>query len=144
MNQDAAITLVIVAIVFAYLSVKAVLRARVREAEIRERIALIERGLVPPPEVDPPGFDRAMGRLQLQRPGGPARHRRAGVTLIGVGLGLMVLIGFTSGEPGTAIGVGGFLVVLGFAFFVNSLLEPERPESPAPAAPPDPSIDPES
>lgn len=33
-------------------------KARVREAEIRERIAMIERGLVPPPEVDPHGFDQ--------------------------------------------------------------------------------------
>jgi hypothetical protein len=42
---------------------KTMAAARVRELEIRERIALIERGLVPPPEVDPSGFDRAMARF---------------------------------------------------------------------------------
>jgi hypothetical protein len=53
------------------------------------------------------------------------RHRRAGITLMGVGFGLMVLIGFAgAGEDlGSAIGVGGFLVVLGAAFFINSLFE---------------------
>ena len=33
-------------------------RMRLRELRIRERIAMIEKGLVPPPEVDPAGFDR--------------------------------------------------------------------------------------
>src|SRR5262252_5095178 len=112
---------------FAYVIVKAVLRARVRELEIRERIALIERGLVPPPEVDPRGFDRAMDRVErlreYRRGSGAGRHRRAGVTLMGVGFGLMVLIYFTSNESSVAIGVGGFLVVMGLAFFINSLME---------------------
>ena len=36
-------------------------RARIREFEIRERIAMIEKGLVPPPEKDPDGFDRVLG-----------------------------------------------------------------------------------
>ena len=39
---------------------------RMRELRIRERIAMIEKGLVPPPEVDPAGFDRAMGRYDRQ------------------------------------------------------------------------------
>ena len=43
---------------FAYIIVLTLSRARVRELEVRERIAMIERGLVPPPEVDPRGFDR--------------------------------------------------------------------------------------
>src|SRR5262245_26610565 len=90
---------------------------------------MIERGLVPAPEVDPRGFERAMGRLErherLERRmyAGGARHRRAGVTLVGVGFGLMVLIAFTSGEESVAIGVGGFLVVIGLAVFVNSFID---------------------
>ena len=112
----------IVAIIgsFATAIIATLSRARVRELEIRERIAMIEKGLVPPPEVDPRGFDRAMGRYDLYRERAPRRHRSAGVTLIGVGFGLMILIGFTSGEPSVAIGVGGFLVVMGLAFFINS------------------------
>jgi uncharacterized protein DUF6249 len=110
--------------VFVYVIVKTLVRARVRELEIRERIAMIERGLVPPPEVDPRGFDRAMSRMERRDyRSGAGRHRRAGVTLMGVGFGLMVLIAFTSDETSVAIGVGGFLVVIGIAFFINSLME---------------------
>ena len=137
---------------FVYVIIKTLAHARVRELEIRERIAMIERGLVPAPEVDPRGFDRAMGRLErhdhYSRYTGGGRHRRAGVTLIGVGFGLMVLIAFTSGEESVAIGVGGFLVVVGLAFFVNSFIDnashipATEPRSwaapPAPSSPPEP------
>ena len=53
----------------------------------------------------------------------PGRHRRAGVTLMGIGFGLMVLIGFAGESPSSAVGVGGFVVILGLAFFINSLFE---------------------
>src|SRR5229473_385149 len=109
---------------FAFLIVLILSKSRTRELEIRERIAMIERGLVPPPEVDPRGFDRAMNRMDRREyRTGSTRHRRAGVTLMGVGFGLMVLIAFTAHEPSVAIGVGGFLVVMGIAFFINSLME---------------------
>ena len=63
---------------------------------------------------------------------------------MGVGFGLMLMIGFAGEEPSKAIGVGGFLVILGLAFFINSLfdnrvsrrcLRPDRlaPEFHAPA-----------
>jgi hypothetical protein len=122
------ITAIIGGILVAIVSV--VSRARVRELEIKERIAMIERGLVPAPEVDPRGFDRVMGRLERHDAhagyGGGAyggRHRRAGVTLIGVGFGLMLLITFAGESPSSALGVGGFLVVMGVAFFVNGLID---------------------
>ena len=109
---------------FVFVIVKTLVSARVRELEIRERIAMIERGLVPAPEVDPRGFDRAMNRFERRElRHGSGRHRRAGVTLMGVGFGLMVLIAFTAGEPSVAVGVGGFLVVIGIAFFINSLID---------------------
>ena len=109
---------------FVFVIVKTLVRARVRELEIRERIAMIERGLVPAPEVDPRGFDRAMNRFERREyRRGSGRHRRAGVTLMGVGFGLMVLIAFTSNEVSVAIGVGGFLVMIGIAFFINSLID---------------------
>jgi len=139
----------IVAIIgaFTYAVVQTLARARVRELEVRERIAMIERGLVPPPEVDPRGFDRAMDRYERYRERSPGRHRRAGVTLMGVGFGLMVLIAFTSGEESVAIGVGGFLVLIGVAFFINSLIDAPSdslaqppwtppPPPPAPVEPP--------
>ena len=111
---------------FIYAIIHAVVRARVRELEIRERIAMIERGLMPPPEVDPRGFDRAMHRLERHEfRSGATRHRRAGVTLMGVGFGLMVLLAFTA-DSRSAVGVGGFLAVIGFAFFINSLIDNQR------------------
>ena len=138
------IPIVSILAVFAFLVVRTLTRARVRELEIRERIAMIERGLVPAPEVDPRGFDRAMTRLERREfRSGSGRHRRAGVTLMGVGFGLMVLIGFTANEASVAIGVGGFLVVIGIAFFINSLIDGGGSESfgtssGTPAAPADP------
>jgi len=129
----------IVAIIgaFAAAIVATLAKARVREAEIRERIAMIERGLVPPPEVDPKGFDtamRTMDRLERLRGQGGGRHRRAGIILMGIGFGLMVLISFAGGAPEEGIGVGGFLVIVGIAFFLNSLFE--RAPEPPPATPP--------
>src|SRR5580765_4077112 len=129
----------IIAIVgaFATAIVVTLSRARVRELEIRERIAMIEKGLVPPPEVDPRGFDTAMDRydrirlLRAANRRSPRRHRSAGVTLMGVGFGLMVLIAFAGESPSSAVGVGGFLVVIGLAFFLNSLFDRNDPQMPA-------------
>jgi hypothetical protein len=119
-------------------------KSRLRELEIRERIAMIERGMVPAPEADPRGFDRAITRLeqvqrvQQLRGDASARHRRAGVTLMGIGFGLIVLISFAGESPSTALGVGGFLVVMGLAFFINALFD-RRVESTLPAPAPGPS-----
>jgi uncharacterized BrkB/YihY/UPF0761 family membrane protein len=90
--------------VFTYSIVRSLAIARIRELEVRERIAMIERGLVPPPEKDPQGFDRAMNRYDrlrdrdddadwYPRRRASARYRTAGVTLMGVGFGLMLMIG---------------------------------------------------
>jgi hypothetical protein len=111
--------------------VSTVMKARIRELEIRERIAMIERGLVPPPEVDPRGFERAMDRAERRQwSAGAGRHRRLGITLLGVGFGLMMLIGVAGDSPQQGVGVGGFLVILGLAFFINSLFELRQEASP--------------
>ena len=134
----------LVAIVGAFASsiVATLAKARVRELEIRQRIAMIEKGLVPPPEVDPSGFDRAMGRYDAVAGGwsgrtesrSSGRHRRAGITLVGVGVGLMLLIGLAGGLPQEGLGVGGFVAIIGLAFFINSLFEaPHRPDGSAAA-----------
>ena len=127
---------------FAFVIVLTLSKARVRELEVRERIAMIERGLVPPPEVDPRGFDRAMHRYERYRYRSPGRHRRAGVTLMGVGFGLVMLIGVAGGSMNEGIGVGGFFVIMGLAFFINSLFDhptdeyPSLPSRPATGASP--------
>jgi hypothetical protein len=106
-----------------YMIVKTKEMARIRELEIRERLAMIERGLVPPPEKDPRGFEEAMHVVDRARHRAPERHRSAGITLMGVGFGLMFMIGMAGGEALRGIGIGGFLVLLGLAFFINSQLE---------------------
>jgi hypothetical protein len=134
--------------------VNSINRSRVRELEIRERIAMIERGLMPAPETDPKGFERAereWRRAQLIREhrgweddgiddyyAGSVtdRHRRAGMIIIGVGAGLIFLLA-------PSYRVGAFLMVLGFAFLISSFFEaPRRPRPPRrqpPVNSPDPS-----
>jgi hypothetical protein len=135
---------------FAYVIVLTMSKARVRELEVRERIAMIERGLVPPPEVDPRGFDHAMYRYERGRYRSPGRHRRAGITLMGVGFGLVMLIGVAGDSMNAGIGVGGFFVIIGLAFFINSLFDhpqddyppmPPRPPAPGPITPEPPRHD---
>lgn len=122
------IPIVMIVAFWAYMVVHSLAKTRVRELEIRERIAMIEKGLVPPPEVDPRGFDRAMAHYE-RRAGAPYRHRRAGITLVGVGLGLVVMIAFAGEAPQKAVGIGGFIVLLGLAFVVNSVLEQRQSDA---------------
>jgi hypothetical protein len=130
--------------------VATIARTQVRALEIRERIAMIERGLVPPPEVDPGGFDREMNRYDRRarrryERHGSFRHRRVGIILMGVGFGLMMLIAVSGDSLRDGLGVGGFFVVLGLTFFITALFEPvsasdagspPAPKSQSPAADP--------
>ena len=113
-------------------------KARVRELEIRERIAMIERGLVPPPEADPAGFERRMHAVdRMQRGHLAPRFRAAGITIMSVGFGLMMLLAFV-GAPQEGMGVGGFLVIMGVGFLVNSFFStPRELMPPSPPGRPD-------
>src|SRR3954464_12756232 len=122
----------IVAIVggLVFAAIKEVSQARVRDLEVRERIAMIERGMVPPPETDPNGFERqmyAVDRMQHTHTG--PRFRTAGIVVISVGFGLMLLIS-SSGATSAGVGVGGFLVILGCGLLVNSFFSSARPSAP--------------
>ena len=96
-------------------------RRRIREMEHRERLAMIDRGLVPPPELDPAGFERHAGAPRIESPTA-VRSRSAGVIMMGLGLGMMVLLTFAAESPEIGVGVGGAFAVLGAAFFVNAAL----------------------
>jgi hypothetical protein len=99
-------------------------KAKLKELAYRERIAMIEKGLVPPPESDPARFDRVLGNLVA--PTDPAiaaaRHRAAGTITIGAGLAVMMLLYFVTGEERLAFGVGGATILLGLAFIVTSIV----------------------
>jgi hypothetical protein len=70
-------------------------QAKMQEMRHRERVAMIERGLMPPPERDPATF-HAMSRHY--RP--PTRFLSFGIALVAIGFGLMLVIAFAGGAPG--------------------------------------------
>jgi hypothetical protein len=96
-------------------------RQKMRELVMRERIAMIEKGLAPPPEVDPARFETMM-QPSAKRDPRSARYRSAGILVIGFGAALFVMLTFAAGIPSIAFGVGGGLVVLGIAIFMNGVL----------------------
>jgi hypothetical protein len=91
------------------------LRARARQMAHQERLVMIERGMVPPPE---PVRDIPAA----------ARWVRSGVIMTFLGLGLALMIGFSSDGNAVrqAIGVGGMLVLLGLGFFLIGYIETRR------------------
>lgn len=95
-------------------------RRAVREMEHRERLAMIQRGLIPSPETDPLGFEAAT-TLRAPDARRAERWRTGGITLVGLGLALIVLLTFAAGEPGVAFGVGGAFTALGGAAIVNGV-----------------------
>jgi len=126
-------------------AINSISRGRVRELEIRERIAMIERGMVPPPETDPHGFERQMHVVeQVQHRYAGSRFRSGGIIVMAVGFGLMLLIA-SSGPVREGVGVGGFLVILGLGLLVNSFFSsaphpaPPRPPNSGPGGPNGPS-----
>jgi hypothetical protein len=103
----------------AWLAVRG--RQRLRELAFQERIAMIERGLVPSPETDPAGFE---AMLAPRPPSVKAiRYRTAGIILTGFGLAFTVLLFFVVPEiRGIALGVGGSFTVMGLTVLGNGLL----------------------
>jgi len=126
-------------------------RQKVRELEHRERLAMIERGVVPSPETNPAAFEAAAGFSELDKAEATRqqRYRTAGVMLIGFGLGLMFVIGAAAGAPGVGLGIGGAWISLGAASLLNYWLMSRRREndhrshwSPPPARRPEPPSNP--
>jgi len=97
-------------------------RRQIREMEHRERLAMIERGLLPAPELDPAGFERKLTGLRPAVTPGGLRARTSGVIMISLGLAFMFLLSFAAGAPGVGVGIGGAFALVGAGFFVNSLL----------------------
>lgn len=116
---DTAIALMFIAAMFSgvfliFMAMRQ--RSEALERQHRERMAMIERGQVPPAE--------------------PVRRGRAsslamslGIIIIGVGLALMTIIGIAAETPTVGIGIGGAIVIIGIAFIVRSVVV--RPEDPS-------------
>jgi hypothetical protein len=97
-------------------------RAKALELVHRERLAMIERGMVPPPIAGPLGEP-----LMLHdRPAPHGRLLSIGVVTIAFGLALGMIIGFAGNTPNVAVGIGGAIVFIGLAFVVNGLLPTTR------------------
>jgi hypothetical protein len=93
------------------------LRQRSQQLELqhRERMAMIERGIVPSPEGPPSGGHRPVAA-------GVPRSMSLGIVIVAAGLGLMTLIGVAFGESEAGVGVGGAIAIIGTAFIVKSLV----------------------
>ena len=128
----ALVLLIVVLGGFGLIAYSFMSRQRMRELAVRERIAMIERGLVPPPEVDPAQFDRAVAGARRPANGFTVntsriatkaqRYRSAGIVLMGLGFGLLMLIGFAANAVDVGFGVGGGIAALGAASFFNGML----------------------
>ena len=98
---------------------------RAREHMHRERMAMIERGLVPGAEADPEKFERMMDwhpSRSLDRSG---HSRRKGLLLMGIGAGLAAMF-YIQGDTRT-VGIGALVFLMGVAFFVNAMFEARSP-----------------
>lgn len=110
-----------------------------REMEHRERLAMIQRGLIPSPEADPMGFEASTAApYDMRRSARSERWRSAGMISVGFGLAIMMLLTFTAGEPGVGIGVGGAFAVLGATLLMHGshlrVTESYRPRYPVQGA----------
>src|SRR3954465_15025183 len=103
MSENGIVLFLLVSIVAGVVMMTAAMnnRRKIREMEHRERLAMIERGVVPSPEANPAAFEAAAGFV-VEGPKDSVdpghRYRTAGVLLIGVGLGLVFLIGVGAGK----------------------------------------------
>lgn len=106
------------------------LAGQARDRLHRERLAMIERGLVPPPESDPGQFERMMDWNPRRGTETRLEHsRRVGLILVAVGIGNGLMMYFINHDSGRAIGVGAVLVLIGVAFLVNAMFEARAKQS---------------
>ena len=119
-------------VVLVYLALRQ--RSEFLERQHRERMALIERGQVPPPV--PPG---------IRSQAASSRSMSLGIIVVGLGLGLMTLISIAAETPEIGVGIGGAIVILGASFIVRSLIvksgSPSQNSPLVPLPPPPPYDD---
>lgn len=117
---------------------------RRREFEHRERLAMIEKGIAPsppPPEGDQLRRDPTLGGVlpttsDVVGSEAGVRLRRGGFIVMAIGLGLGFMIWMTSHEGHDALGLGGFLMILGAAIFLSSYFDRRQDAPGSTTAPP--------
>ncbi len=111
-------------------------RAQSLEMAHRERMAMIEKGIVPSPETNPGHAAWAAGatssagvqRMLYDRPTySSQRSLTLGIVIVAIGVGFMILIGIAARTPDVAIGIGGAIVVVGVAFIVIAQVKRAAP-----------------
>lgn len=158
MNSELVLILVIavIAIVAGVIIIVMGLRQRSMHLELmhRERMAMIERGMAPPPEMV--AADRVLPQQSSEMYGSvrsvaSRAQLTFGIVLIGAGLAFMTVIGIAADSPAVALGLGGAIVIFGMALIVISQVNrqyhpnvtatnirvPRPPSPPPPPAPPD-------
>ena len=116
-------------------------RGRVRELAHRERLAMIEKGLIPSAELYAGGPELLPGHAGM--PGAPAfsrtasRFRSAGIMLVGLGVAVACVISLAANESQIGVGVGGAIAAIGAAMIVNGVLGARETQlTPAPRGEP--------
>ena len=107
-------------------------KARLREMQHRERLAMIEKGLVPPPE---PRWEEMDYQIRS------ARRRSSGIFVLLLGIGLAVTLGAGLGQGVRGYSIGGFVAFIGLAQLIVGMVEQRsrhnatmlRPDSQPPA-----------
>jgi hypothetical protein len=94
------------------------LRQRSQQLEMRhkERMAMIERGILPVAE------SLAESGPMIRGGSGSSRFMTLGVVIVAIGLGLATVVSVAGGAPEAGLGVGGGIAIIGAAFIVNSML----------------------
>lgn len=108
------------------------LRQRSQQLEMhhRERMAMIEKGMIPLNDPE------ALHVRRITPGGASSRSLSVGIIIVGLGLALMTIISIAGDSPEAGVGVGGAIAIVGGAFIVRSLVvRPEIPIEPS-ARPP--------
>lgn len=132
MQAEALFATVFVIVVFSGVFIVVMgLRQRSQQLEMqhKERMAMIERGLVPGPE---DAFSHGGGRTGAGRQGVSPRAMSLGIVVVAIGLALMSIISIAGETPEVGVGVGGAIAIIGAAFIVSSLVGRSQPPLPPP------------
>ena len=95
--------------------------SRLRELKERQVLAMIEKGLTPPPEMVPLNIDGVV--LPARRRSAVAdRFKSAGIIVVGLGLAVGIIVGIAGSQVRVGFGIGAGVVALGVAMIVNGLV----------------------